>query len=38
MSTKDEVRQFLVSRRAQVTHEQAGLPDMGGERRVCTGG
>ncbi|MFD5319969.1 helix-turn-helix transcriptional regulator [Streptomyces sp. NPDC127098] len=34
MSTKDEVREFLVSRRANVTPEQAGLPDFGGERRV----
>ncbi|PWR11727.1 transcriptional regulator [Micromonospora sicca] len=34
MSTKDEVREFLVSRRAHVTPEQAGLPDFGGERRV----
>lgn len=34
MSTKDEVREFLVSRRANVTPRQAGLPDLGGERRV----
>ena len=34
MSTKEEVREFLISRRAQVTPEQAGLPDFGGERRV----
>ncbi|SCF25710.1 Helix-turn-helix domain-containing protein [Micromonospora purpureochromogenes] len=34
MSTKDEVRKFLVSRRAQVTPKQAGLPDYGGDRRV----
>jgi transcriptional regulator with XRE-family HTH domain len=34
MSTKDEVREFLISRRANVTPEQAGLPDFGGERRV----
>ncbi|MDH6463276.1 transcriptional regulator with XRE-family HTH domain [Micromonospora sp. A200] len=34
MSTKDEVREFLISRRAHVTPEQAGLPDYGGERRV----
>ncbi|SDE25118.1 helix-turn-helix domain-containing protein [Glycomyces harbinensis] len=33
MSTKDEVRDFLVSRRANITPEQAGLPDIG-ERRV----
>ncbi|WP_454853746.1 hypothetical protein [Promicromonospora soli] len=34
MSTKDEVRDFLVSRRANVTPQQAGIPDFGGERRV----
>ncbi len=34
VSTKDEVRQFLMSRRANVTPEQAGVPDFGGERRV----
>jgi hypothetical protein len=34
MSTMDEVREFLVSRRANVTPEQAGIPDSGGERRV----
>ncbi|WP_428964803.1 helix-turn-helix transcriptional regulator [Micromonospora fluostatini] len=34
MSSKDEVREFLISRRAHVTPEQAGLPDFGGERRV----
>lgn len=34
MSRKDEVREFLISRRAHVTPEQAGLPDYGGERRV----
>jgi transcriptional regulator with XRE-family HTH domain len=34
MSLKDEVREFLISRRAHVTPEQAGLPDFGGERRV----
>jgi transcriptional regulator with XRE-family HTH domain len=34
MSTKDEVREFLVSRRANVTPQQAGIPDFGGERRV----
>ncbi|WP_026924492.1 helix-turn-helix transcriptional regulator [Glycomyces arizonensis] len=33
MSTKDEVREFLTSRRANITPEQAGLPDIG-ERRV----
>lgn len=34
MSRKDEVREFLISRRAHITPEQAGLPDFGGERRV----
>ncbi|MFI2485497.1 helix-turn-helix domain-containing protein [Promicromonospora kroppenstedtii] len=33
MSTKDEVRDFLVSRRANVTPQQAGIPSFG-ERRV----
>jgi hypothetical protein len=34
MSRKDEVREFLISRRAHVTSEQAGIPDTGRERRV----
>ena len=34
MSKKDKVREFLISRRAHVTPEQAGLPEGGGERRV----
>lgn len=34
MGRKDEVREFLISRRAHVTPEQAGLPDFGGNRRV----
>jgi transcriptional regulator with XRE-family HTH domain len=34
MSRKDEVREFLISRRANLTPAQAGLPDYGGERRV----
>ncbi|MEG3615341.1 helix-turn-helix transcriptional regulator [Isoptericola haloaureus] len=34
MSIKDDVREFLVSRRGNVTPRQAGLPDGGGERRV----
>ncbi|APU17075.1 MULTISPECIES: helix-turn-helix transcriptional regulator [Actinoalloteichus] len=34
MSTRDEVREFVVSRRANVTPEQAGIPDFGGGRRV----
>ncbi|PQP14503.1 transcriptional regulator [Rhodococcus opacus] len=34
MSMKDEIRDFLISRRANITPEQAGLPTGGGERRV----
>jgi transcriptional regulator with XRE-family HTH domain len=34
MSRKDDVREFLISRRAHITPAQAGLPDHGGERRV----
>ena len=34
MSRKDDMREFLISRRANVTPAQAGLPDYGGERRV----
>ncbi|MCI9887781.1 helix-turn-helix domain-containing protein [Micrococcales bacterium 31B] len=34
MTTKDEIREFLTSRRANVTLEKAGLPDWGDERRV----
>jgi hypothetical protein len=34
VSRKDEVREFLVSRRAHVTPDQAGLPESGGDRRV----
>ncbi|PZF86760.1 helix-turn-helix domain-containing protein [Jiangella anatolica] len=34
MSTKGEVRDFLVSRRANLTPERAGIPDIGGPRRV----
>src|SRR5918999_4075402 len=34
MSKKDDVREFLIPRRANVTPEQAGIPDTGGERRV----
>ena len=30
----NDVREFLVSRRANITPEQAGIPDLGGERRV----
>ncbi|GAA2326484.1 helix-turn-helix transcriptional regulator [Dactylosporangium salmoneum] len=34
MDNRDEVRQFLASRRARITPEQAGLPQYGGSRRV----
>lgn len=34
MSNSDEIRDFLVSRRARITPEQAGLPMYGGKRRV----
>ncbi|GGG16058.1 transcriptional regulator [Rhodococcoides trifolii] len=34
MSTKDDIREFLTSRRARVTPEAAGLPQFGGARRV----
>ncbi|MDT0269811.1 helix-turn-helix transcriptional regulator [Streptomyces sp. DSM 44915] len=34
MSTKDQVREFLIARRAHVSPRQVGLPDLGGERRV----
>jgi hypothetical protein len=32
MNKKDAVREFLISRRAHVTPEQAGLPDLGNRR------
>lgn len=34
MDNRTEVSEFLRSRRARVTPEQAGLPDWGGQRRV----
>jgi len=34
MDNKQEVREFLVSRRARITPEQAGLPAWGDKRRV----
>jgi len=34
VSIKDDVREFLTSRRAKVTPEQAGLPTFGDKRRV----
>ena len=34
MSRKDDVREFLIFRRANITPAQAGLPDFGEQRRV----
>ncbi len=34
MDTQDAVREFLASRRARITPDQAGLPNYGGTRRV----
>jgi transcriptional regulator with XRE-family HTH domain len=34
MDQRNEVRQFLASRRARITPEQAGLPTYGANRRV----
>src|SRR6218665_3369552 len=34
MDTRTEVREFLSSRRARITPDQAGLPAYGGNRRV----
>ncbi len=34
MSTRDEIRDFLASRRARITPQQAGLPAYGTNRRV----
>jgi len=35
MDTRNEIRDFLTSRRARITPEQAGLPAYGGSRRVA---
>src|ERR1700744_1293602 len=35
MDNGDEMRDFLVSRRARITPEQAGPPSCGGSRRVA---
>jgi transcriptional regulator with XRE-family HTH domain len=35
VDNRNEIRQFLASRRARVTPEQAGLPIYGGNRRVA---
>jgi transcriptional regulator with XRE-family HTH domain len=34
MGTSEEIREYLTSRRARITPEQAGLPAYGGKRRV----
>ena len=34
MDLRSEIREFLSSRRARITPEQAGLPAYGGNRRV----
>jgi transcriptional regulator with XRE-family HTH domain len=35
VSTQNEIREFLASRRAKITPEKAGLPAYGGNRRVA---
>jgi transcriptional regulator with XRE-family HTH domain len=35
VDNRNEIRQFLTSRRARITPEQAGLPTYGGNRRVA---
>ena len=35
MDNRNEIRQFLASRRARITPQQAGLPAYGGNRRVA---
>ena len=34
MENRNEIREFLASRRAKISPEQAGLPSYGGRRRV----
>jgi transcriptional regulator with XRE-family HTH domain len=34
MSSRDDIREFLTTRRARLTPDQAGLPQYGGRRRV----
>ncbi len=34
MDNRAQIREFLASRRARITPEQAGLPAYGGNRRV----
>jgi transcriptional regulator with XRE-family HTH domain len=35
VDTRNDIREFLISRRAKITPEQAGLPAYGGRRRVA---
>ncbi|WP_430593204.1 helix-turn-helix transcriptional regulator [Humidisolicoccus flavus] len=35
MDNRNDIREFLTTRRARITPEQAGLPDFGGRRRVA---
>ena len=35
MDNRNEIREFLTSRRARITPDQAGLPAYGGHRRVA---
>ena len=35
VDNRDDIREFLASRRARITPAQAGLPDFGGSRRVA---
>jgi hypothetical protein len=35
VDNRNEIRQFLTSRRAKITPEQAGLPTYGSNRRVA---
>ena len=35
VDNRDDIREFLSSRRARIAPEQAGLPDYGGSRRVA---
>jgi hypothetical protein len=35
MDTRNEIREFLTSRRARITPEQAGLSGYGGNRHVA---
>ncbi|GAA1883176.1 helix-turn-helix transcriptional regulator [Asanoa iriomotensis] len=35
MDTRDDIREFLTSRRARIAPQDAGLPDFGGTRRVA---